>query len=237
MSPNYSAEDSAHLLEFQHFLDGAIHGLRASTRGIGTAAGLLAHKWDERFEEDARGLLHSILNGVTDLNQLTRALADYSMALIHAKPSGQQLPVESALQNALAAVRARIDETGATVYSGPLPRLDADHSQLTILFRCLVTNALEFRDEAAAPRIEITATAAGEEWRFAVSDNGIGIASRFHRQIFEPFERLHSDHRGFGLGLTISRKIVSGYGGRIWVDSREGEGSTFFFTLPKGEAR
>jgi light-regulated signal transduction histidine kinase (bacteriophytochrome) len=224
MSPMDYRENPASLREFQDFLDRAIHGLRAPLRGIATSAETLSRKWNEHFDEEGRGLMRSILQGVANLNEFTKSLADYS------------LPVASALQTAMASLRTKIEETGAQIYSGTLPRLAADHEQLSVLFRCLLSNALEYRSNIAAPRIEITATAAEDEWRFAVSDNGVGIAPRFHRQVFEPFERLQGGLGGFGLGLAISRKIVLANGGRLWVDSREGEGSTFFFTLPMDSA-
>jgi light-regulated signal transduction histidine kinase (bacteriophytochrome) len=233
MSPKNSLEALTKLQEFPIFLDGAIHGIRAGLRGIGTSAALLSREWNERFDEESRSWTRSILDGVTNLNNLTASLSDYSMALARPKiPSAAPLPVGNALQTAIQSVNAMIQDTGATVYAGQLPKLAADHEQLAVLFRCLLNNALEYRDINAAPRIEITATAAGNEWRFAVSDNGIGIAPNFHRQIFEPFKRLHADTGAFGLGLTIARMIVTSHGGRLWVDSREGEGSTFFFTLP-----
>jgi len=236
MSPTDTGEYRAGL-QFQDFLDRAIHGLRAPLRDIAMSAEVLSRKWNEHFDEEGRGLMRSILEGVASLNNFTKSLADYSMALVRPKSSTTgPLPVASALQMAMASLRSKIEETGAQIYSGTLPRLAADHEQLSMLFRCLLTNALDYRSQTATPRIEITATAAGDEWRFAVSDNGTGIAPRFHRQVFEPFERLQAGRGGFGLGLAISRKIVLAHGGRLWVDSREGEGSTFFFTLPMGPA-
>lgn len=233
MSQKNSFEALAKLQEFPIFLDGAIHGIRTPLRGIGTSAALLSREWNERFDEESRGWMRSILDGVTDLNNLTAALADYSMALARPKSSAAvPIPLGNALQTAIHSLHATIQDTGATVYAGQLPKLAADHEQLAVLFRCLLNNALEYRDMNAAPRIEITATPAGNEWRFAVSDNGIGIAPNFHRQIFDPFKRLHGDTGAFGLGLTVARMIVTSHGGRLWVDSREGEGSTFFFTLP-----
>jgi light-regulated signal transduction histidine kinase (bacteriophytochrome) len=231
MSPQQTAEELTRQGEQQHFLDRAIHSLRAPLRGIGTSAALLLRKWNDRFDEESRELMHAILKGVTDLNDLTLELSDYSVALVPKSPLAKPLPVENALQTALARLQKEIVETGAKVHSGALPLLSADHEQLSILFHCLLSNALAYHGEAA-PRIEITATRAGDEWRFSVSDNGIGIAPRFQQQVFEPFERLQSEPRGFGLGLAISRKIVAALGGKLWMDSKEGEGTTFFFALP-----
>jgi light-regulated signal transduction histidine kinase (bacteriophytochrome) len=232
MSPEQSREDVARLREFQKFLDGAIHSFRAGLRSVGTSAAFLSQRWNLRFDEEARALNRGILDGVTELNGLTKALSEYSFALVPRISTEVPFPLENALQSALASLQPLIDETKASVYAGKMPKIEADHEQMGLLFRCLVANALEYRGKNSAPRIEITATAAEDEWRFAVGDNGIGIAPRFQRLVFEPFERLHNERRGFGLGLAICRKIVSGHGGRLWVDSREGEGSTFFFTIP-----
>jgi light-regulated signal transduction histidine kinase (bacteriophytochrome) len=232
MSPRHSEESVAQAKEFQRFLDGAIHSVRAGLRSVSTPATLLSQKWNNRFDDEAREWNRAILDGVTKLNELTKALAEYSFALLSRKPAEGALPLENALQTALANLRPQIQETQAKIYSGALPRLDADHEQLGVLFRCLLSNALEYHGRNVPPQIEITATAAGDEWRFSVSDNGVGIAPRYHRLVFEPFERLEHERRGFGLGLAICRKIVASHGGRLWVDSSEGEGSTFFFTIP-----
>ena len=234
MSPHYSTDDLAQRRERQRFLDAAIHNLRAPLRGIGTSAALLHEAWYDRLDDASRAQLNSILEGVTTLDNLARSLADFSMALLPEGSVSAPLPVEHALRAALANLQAPLRETGATVRSGPLPRLAANHEQLTILFRSLLRNAIENRDSEVPPYIEITATHTGDEWTFAVSDNGIGIAPRYQQQVFEPFQRLQNRSRGVGLGLTNCKTIVESHGGRIWVKSQEGRGATFFFTLPSG---
>lgn len=110
----------------------------------------------------------------------------------------------------------------------------ADKSQLIQLWQNLISNAIKF-NRSPQPIVEITVESLEEEWRFCVADNGIGIAPEFHERIFIIFQRLHSDteFEGTGVGLAICRKIVTRHGGKIWVESEEGKGAKFYFTLPK----
>ncbi len=231
MSGPDSTVDLLPIREHQRFLDTAIHHLRTPLRGIGTSAALLSEGWDERFDEQAKALLKEILDGVTRIDNLTKALANYSMALLPEGPASGPMPVENALHSALATMQGQIKETGATIRYSALPSLRGTHEQLSVLFRCLLSNALEHRG-TAPPRIEITAARDGDRWRFAICDNGIGIPAEYQEKIFQPFQRLHGGRQGgAGLGLAICRKIVEAHGGKIWVEANTQVGSTFVFTL------
>jgi two-component system, chemotaxis family, sensor kinase Cph1 len=118
------------------------------------------------------------------------------------------------------------------VEHAPLPTLLADASQLAQLFQNLIGNAIKFRAERR-PEIRISARRETEGWRFGVSDNGIGIEPQYFDRIFRVFQRLHTRGRypGTGIGLAICKKIVERHGGRIWIESQPGQGSTFYFTL------
>lgn len=126
-----------------------------------------------------------------------------------------------------------IQATGATVIYEGLPTVVADAVQLTQVFQNLVENGIKYHGEQA-PRVEVTVAEVGDEWQFAVRDNGIGIDPAYAEQIFAVFKRLHNreDYGGTGLGLAICKRAVSRHGGRIWVESQPGEGSVFYFTLP-----
>ena len=231
MSPVKFPGDSTPERELQSFLDGTVHGIRTPLRGIGTSAALLSQKWNDRLDVEGRELVRAILSGVSNLVRLTTVLAEYATAL---EPhSVMRLPAELAVQTAMAALRTQIAQTGATVEHQSLPRVTADHDQLGLLFKHLLSNALEHRNPAVAPHIEITASTADNQEIFAVKDNGAGIAPRYHRQIFEPYRRVGPQHGNIGLGLAVCQRIVEGHGGKIWVESSQGEGSTFFFTLPQ----
>jgi chemotaxis family two-component system sensor kinase Cph1 len=144
---------------------------------------------------------------------------------------------------AMEALQGRMEECGASISIAPLPVVAVAPTPLLQIFSNLIGNALKYRIEGEAPRIEIMAAGkafpmggepgAGEMVRFAVRDNGIGIDPEFHERIFGPFHRLHGDeYPGIGLGLALTRRLVERYGGQIWVESEAGCGSTFYFTLP-----
>ena len=128
---------------------------------------------------------------------------------------------------------AAIGETGAVVTSDPLPSVVADNKQLERLLQNLIGNAIKYQD-TAVQIVHVSAERRSDEWCFRVQDNGIGIDPRFSARIFEMFQRLHSrdEYSGTGIGLALPKRIVERRGGRIWVASQPGKGSTFFFTIP-----
>jgi light-regulated signal transduction histidine kinase (bacteriophytochrome) len=126
-----------------------------------------------------------------------------------------------------------IEENDATVSHNSLPEVMADSTQLTQVFQNLIINGIKFHSEEA-PQIHISAEKKESEWLFSVRDNGIGIDSQYYEKIFEVFKRLHNkeEYPGTGIGLAVCKKIVERHGGRIWVESELGKGSTFYFTSP-----
>ncbi len=147
-----------------------------------------------------------------------------------------QRPVSAqiAFDRALANLRSVIAETGAAVSCAALPGVIADSGDLTQVFQNLLGNAMKFRRPAAPPRIDVSASVAGNECTFVVSDNGIGVDPRHADRIFAIFQRLHTrgEYPGTGIGLAICKKVVERHRGRIWVESRPGQGAAFYFTLP-----
>jgi light-regulated signal transduction histidine kinase (bacteriophytochrome) len=142
---------------------------------------------------------------------------------------------QAALERALVNLRASIEAADAQVTHDALPEVSADDTQLTQLFQNLIGNAIKFKKQDEPIRVHVGVSDAGSEWRFSVSDNGIGIEPQYYQRIFMVFQRLHTrdEYPGTGIGLAICKKVVDRHRGRIWVESAPGQGSTFHFTLPK----
>ncbi len=138
------------------------------------------------------------------------------------------------LESVLSNLSIIIVENNVNVTHTSLPTVFADKNQIFQVFENLITNAIKFRRKKS-PKIDISAQKGEKEWTFAVKDNGIGIKLKHREQIFEVFKRLHTreEYPGTGIGLSIVQKIIERHGGRIWVESEPGNGSTFYFTLPK----
>ena len=219
--------------ELEQFAYVASHDLQEPLRMVSSYTQLLLRRFGERFDGDSREFMGYIVDGAARMKQLIEDLLAYSRVGTRGKEF-HEVEVEEAVRRAVANLRAAIDEAGAAVTWDPLPAVLADELQLTQLFQNLVGNALKFRS-ASVPRISVQAKEHESGWHFTVADNGIGIEPQYFERIFMVFQRLHNkaDYPGTGIGLAICKKVVERHGGRIWVESRPGEGSAFHFTLPK----
>ncbi len=218
--------------ELQHFAYAASHDLREPLRTIKAYTQLLQLQSGSQFDDQTKKHLEVIVAGATRMDQLIDALLDYSRAgeVTH-KPMAE-VDTGEILRAVLANLHGAVEESEAVVTHDPLPSLLGDELHFVQLFQNLIGNALKYRG-ADRPRIHVSATRQGQEWLFSISDNGEGIAPQYHLQIFGIFKRLHGqEYPGTGIGLATCKKIVERYGGRIWVESESGKGSTFFFTLP-----
>ena len=141
---------------------------------------------------------------------------------------------ETVFDQAVTNLQVALDEGRALITHDTLPTVMADGGQLTQLFQNLISNAIKFHGEEP-PQVQVSAEQQDTEWVFSVRDNGVGIEPEFAERIFVIFQRLHSrdDYPGTGIGLSVCQKIVERHGGRIWVKSELGNGSTFYFTLPQ----
>ena len=166
------------------------------------------------------------------MQRLINDLLGYSRVGTRGKPF-QATDCEAVFDQAVANLQVAIEESGAVVTHAPLPTVMADGSQLVQLFQNLFANAVKFRSDKR-PEIHVGAEPKDGEWQFSVRDTGIGIDPEYHERIFVIFQRLHGreEYPGTGIGLAICKKIVERHGGRIWVESQPGEGSTFHFTIP-----
>lgn len=218
--------------EVEQFVDIAAHDLQEPLRNILNFADLLNLRHRERLDGEAREFLGFVTDSAARMRRLIEdllAVARASRAVVNLEwtDSGR------VLATALEGLKARIEQTGAQVTHDRLPFLLADPRLLESVFQNLVGNALKFHG-AQAPRIHIGAARSGANWVFSVQDNGIGIDPRYHRVIFEMFERLEHKpgERSTGVGLAVCRRIVERHGGRMWVQSAPSEGVRFHFSLP-----
>jgi PAS domain S-box-containing protein len=219
--------------ELEQFAYVASHDLQEPLRMVSSYTQLLGRRYGDRFDGDAREFMGYIVDGAARMKQLIEDLLAYSRVGTRGK-AFREVEVEAALRRALMNLKGAIDDSSAAVTNDPLPRLPADDMQLAQLFQNLIGNALKFRSPSV-PRIHVSCAEKGAEWEFAVSDNGIGIDPQYFERIFMVFQRLHgkAEYPGTGIGLAICKKVVERHGGRIWVESEPGKGSSFNFTLPK----
>lgn len=220
--------------DLQQFSYAASHDLKEPLRTISNYLQLLRVRHRGKvLENDALELVEVAISGAQRMHGLVEALLQYSRAGEVAASTLRPVAVQTAVDDALTSLQGAISETKATVSVGPLPTVICDSLHLTQVFQNLIGNAIKYRS-MEPPRISITATESATEWRFLVEDNGIGIPGQYQSQLFGIFKRLHGkEYPGTGIGLATCKKIVERYGGQIWVESAPGEGSKFFFTLPK----
>jgi chemotaxis family two-component system sensor kinase Cph1 len=151
------------------------------------------------------------------------------------EPVDFSMPLALALANLQKSIE---DRKAEVTYDKDLPVVMGDSSQISRLFQNLIGNALKFTDKKN-PKVHVGVERRGDEWVFSVRDNGIGIDQKDSERIFTIFQRLHgrSEYSGTGVGLAICKRIVERHGGRIWVESERGKGSTFYFTMPVLESQ
>lgn len=220
--------------DLEQFAYVASHDLQEPLRMVASYVQLLERRYKGKLDADADEFIHYATDGAQRMQRLISDLLEYSRIGRKGAPFRAVAP-DHALDIALQNLSAAIQESSAKVTRDGLPRVTGDEGQLTQLFQNLVGNAVKFR--RGEPRVHIGAQPGAREHLFFVRDNGIGIAPEYQERIFQLFQRLHTrdQYPGTGVGLALSRKIVEKHGGRIWVESVPGEGSTFYLTLPAAE--
>ncbi len=217
--------------ELQQFAYVASHDLQEPLRTITSFTQLLEERYKERLDEDADEFIDYIVSSARRMTDLINGL----LALARLRKAGQPtIPVafEKLLEDAELSLHAAICENEADISHGPLPALVVDELQLSQVLQNLISNAIKYRRDDP-PRIRIEAKRDVTSWIFSVSDNGQGFNQQFADKIFGLFQRLHGRQvEGTGMGLSIAKKIIERHGGRIWAESTEGVGSTFYFSLP-----
>jgi PAS domain S-box-containing protein len=220
--------------QLEQFAYIASHDLREPLRMISSYIGLLERRYADRLDTDAREFIHFARDGAQRLDRMVLDLLEFSRIGRICDPF-TPVSLAEVVGVALSDLAFKISEARATVtVAADLPVVTASRGELIRLIQNLVGNSVKYRAPDRPPEITIAATPAGADWIISVADNGIGIAPEFFDRIFEIFQRLHGrgEYDGTGIGLAICKKIVQHHGGRIWVESTPGVGTTMFFTLP-----
>jgi signal transduction histidine kinase len=222
------ARSNADLEQFAYV---ASHDLQEPLRMVAAYTQLLAERYQGKLDETADKFIGYASEGALRMQVLIQDLLAFSR--VGRKEACSRVDCNAVMHDVLQVLAPSIEESGGTVNYSNLPEIWADNTQIGQLFQNLIGNALKFRSKEP-PVVSIEAEAKENEWIFSVRDNGIGIASEDAANIFAVFQRLHSrsEYPGNGIGLAICKKIVERYGGKIWVESQPGSGSTFKFTLP-----
>jgi PAS domain S-box-containing protein len=224
-------------LELMRFAYVASHDLQSPLRSISGFLQLIQRDYAGRLGEEADTWINRVVENTKRMRTLIQDLLAYSRVESTARPFAPT-DFREVFDDAIALLEAAIRDTGAQVTCGDLPVVMGDRSQLVQLLQNLIDNGIKYHGPAP-PRIHVLAEQSGNEWRFSVHDNGIGIDPKHKERIFEIFQRLHTQqaYPGTGIGLALCRRVVHRHGGRIWVDSHLGRGSVFTFTLPADKER
>ncbi len=218
--------------ELEQFAYVSSHDLQEPLRAVAGMVQLLQQQYQGRLDKRADEYIDLAVDGASRLQALINDLLAYSRVGRRRGKAIEPVDAGASLQQALRNLTVAITESQAIITSDPLPAVTADPTQLTQLFQNLIGNSLKFRG-SQTPRIHIGAVKMADSWQFSVQDNGIGIEPQYFERIFLVFQRLHlrDDYPGTGIGLALCQKIVERHGGKIWVESQPGQGSTFYFTV------
>ena len=218
--------------DLEQFAYVSSHDLQEPLRMVTGFMQLIDQKYHQQLDAAGQKYIYYAVDGAKRMQQLIVDLLAYSRVGTQGRPTA---PADMAqlLQRALFNLQASIKENQAKMTWGLLPTVPVDGTQLTQVFQNLIGNAIKFHGDQP-PQVHVDARRDGQYWEFTVKDNGIGIDPEYSDKIFVIFQRLHvkEKYTGTGIGLAICKKIIERHGGRIWVESQEGQGATFHFTLP-----
>jgi PAS domain S-box-containing protein len=229
LKANELARSNADLEQFAYSVS---HDLREPLHVVAGFLGLLAKRCQGKIDPKGEEYIDQAMKSVKRMEQMIDDILSYSRI----STRGQEFKstdCNAVLDQVLEDIKLAIEENGVSITRDPLPTVMADSTQLARVFQNLIGNAIKFRGDRPL-EIRVGAERLENEWRFFVQDNGIGICSKDCERIFLMFERLHdkSKYPGTGIGLAVCKKIIERHGGRIWVESEPGQGSTFNFTIP-----
>ena len=218
--------------DLEQFAYVASHDLQEPLRMVSSYVALLGRRYGGELDERADKYIHFAVDGANRMQRLIHDLLAYSRV---GTQGAELTPTDTApvLRETLSNLELAIEDSEAQVVFSDLPSVMGDPSQLRQLFQNIIGNALKYRSESR-PRVELDAKRDGDQWTFSIRDNGVGFDQRYAERVFGVFKRLHrnADIPGTGIGLAICQRIIDRHGGRIWAESKLGEGSSFYFTLP-----
>jgi PAS domain S-box-containing protein len=221
-------------LELKQFAYIASHDLQSPLRSISGFVQLLKLEYEDKLDDQAQVWICKTVQATLRMQTLIRNLLSFSR--VEARSLAfSHISLLDIVNDALGLLESSIRDSDGQVTWDPLPDIMGDHSQLVQLMQNLIGNGLTYRGDRP-PHIHISAERSGSEWIISVRDNGIGIDPKYQEKIFDIFRRLHNekDYAGTGIGLAVCRRVVTRHGGKIWVNSELGHGSTFQFTIPEG---
>lgn len=218
--------------ELEQFAYVASHDLQEPLRMVTSYLQLLENRYKDKLDQDAKDFISFAVDGSNRMRSLIHSLLEYSR--INRVKAFEIIDVNLLLKEVLENLSAAIKDNNATIKISDLPKINGDPVLINQLFQNLIQNAIKFIN-TRNPEIDISCKEEKDEYLFSVKDNGIGIQKEYIDKIFIIFKRLHSkeEYPGTGMGLAICKKIVERHGGKIWVESEFGKGSTFYFTIKK----
>jgi len=218
--------------ELEWFTYRVAHDLNEPLRTITTHVQLIENQLTGGMDENTKQCMSFVLDAAQRMRSFIDDLLQFAQATYVAGPV-QTVNCETILDRVTANLNTAIQNSGVQITHDPLPSLEAS-AGIENVFQNLISNAIKYHREGVAPKIHIGARRNGAVWELSVRDNGIGIDPEDRENLFKVFCRLHSGNiPGNGIGLTVAQKIVHAHGGKIWVESEPGAGSTFYFTLPQ----
>lgn len=223
--------------ELEQFAYVASHDLQEPLRMITSYVKLLQLRYKDKLDDDANDFINYAFDGATRMQMLINDLLAFSRVSTRGNPF-ELTDSGTVLEQTLTGLKMAVEDIGALITHDPLPVVMADASQLAQVLQNLISNAIKFHGDDPL-EVHISAERQRDDWVFSVKDNGIGIEPQYFGRIFVIFQRLHgrTEYPGTGIGLAVSKRIVERHGGRIWLESEPGKGSTFYFTIPVTQKR
>jgi light-regulated signal transduction histidine kinase (bacteriophytochrome) len=215
------------------------HDLKEPLRGIDAFSKFLVNDYNDKLDDEGRHRLNVIRKSAQRMQRLINDLLKFSR-LSHQKNPATMVGLNTMLMQVRVNLQYALDAKNADLRVNRLPIVVCDETAMTEVFYNLISNAIKYNDKRL-PIIEVGCEekpnpgTGAPEYEFYVRDNGVGIKKEYFDKIFQIFQRLHRDEEGTGIGLTIVRRVIEWHGGRIWLESEEGKGTAFYFTLPKRE--